>query len=68
MKKIIFGLIAFGVVCFATTGVLIYSHNQKIVQEEKHDIIEKSGDVSTEIKSGDTSGEDKNNKWWYKRK
>ena len=41
MKKIIFGLIAFGVVCFATTGVLIYSHNQKIVQEEKHDIIEK---------------------------
>ena len=59
MKKIIFGLIAFGVVCFATTGVLIYSHNQKIAQGEKHDIIEKSGDVSTEIKSGETSGENK---------
>ena len=59
MKKIIFGLIAFGVVCFAMTGVLIYSHNQKMAQEEKNDIIEKSGDVSTEVKSGETSGENK---------
>lgn len=36
MKKIIFGLIAFGIVCFAATGVLIYKHNEEILAKDNN--------------------------------
>lgn len=63
MKKIIFGLIAFGIVCFAATGILIYKHNEEIMTKDNNqENVSKSGDNAKENnhenKSGDNVKED----------
>ena len=46
MKKIIFGLIAFGIVCFAATGVLIYKHNEEILAKDNNQENKSNGNKS----------------------
>ena len=56
MKKIIFGLIAFGIVCFAATGVLIYKHNEEILAKDNNQENKSNGNKEEQEKTLDLNG------------
>lgn len=56
MKKIIFGLIAFGIVCFAATGVLIYKHNEEILAKDNNQENKNNGNKEEQEKTLDLNG------------
>lgn len=56
MKKIIFGLIAFGIVCFAATGVLIYKHNEEILAKDNNQENKSNGNKEEREKTLDLNG------------
>ena len=56
MKKIIFGLIAFGIVCFAATGVLIYKHNEEILEKDNNQENISNGNKEEQEKTLDLNG------------
>ena len=56
MKKIIFGLIAFGIVCFAATGVLIYKHNEEILSKDNNQENKSNGNKEEQEKTLDLNG------------
>lgn len=56
MKKIIFGLIAFGIVCFVATGVLIYKHNEEILAKDNNQENKSNGNKEEQEKTLDLNG------------
>ena len=56
MKKIIFGLIAFGIVCFAATGVLISKHNEEILAIDNNQENKSNGNKEEQEKTLDLNG------------